>query len=110
MRSVSILLPAVLATSVVAQITGGKGGGSIVSPYRKDDSGGSGPYKAKYFPQVDPSLPDHTIYAPVSPPKDVSMPLIVWGEGKTRSFDPNEPKLIQRKVHALTKELLSSIC
>jgi hypothetical protein len=109
MRSVSIFLSAVLANSVVGQITGGKGGGSIVSPYRKDDSGGSGPYKAKYYPQVDPSLPDHTIYAPVSPPKDITMPLIVWGEGETQSSTPLVPKLTRRKVHALTKALLSLI-
>ncbi|KAF2664636.1 alpha/beta-hydrolase [Microthyrium microscopicum] len=57
----------------------GKGGGPIVSPYQKDTSGGSGPYKAHYT--TDPGLPDHTIYAPKEAPKDVSMPLIVWGEG-----------------------------
>jgi hypothetical protein len=81
MRSILIVLCTILVSTVVGQITGGKGGGSIVSPYRKDDSGGSGPYKAKYWPKPDPSLPDHTIYAPVEPPKDTTMPLIVWGEG-----------------------------
>jgi hypothetical protein len=57
-----------------------KGGGSIVSPYQKDDSGGSGLFKAGY--QVaDSSLPKHTIYAPKSPPPE-PMPVVVWGEGE----------------------------
>jgi hypothetical protein len=43
----------------------------------RDYSGGSGPYKANYT--VDPSLPNRTIYAPIQPPKNVAMPVIVWG-------------------------------
>ena len=62
---------------------GGKGGGSIVSPYQKDDSGGSGPYKATY--KADPGLPKHTIYYPKNPP-EFAMPIIVWGEGKRSLF------------------------
>jgi hypothetical protein len=54
-------------------------GGVVVSPYQKDDSGGSGPYKAAYV--ADPSLPQHTIYAPKEPPQNVSLPILVWGEG-----------------------------
>jgi hypothetical protein len=81
MRSVSIFLSAVLLSSARAvPQTKPKGGGPVVSPYQKDDSGGSGPYKAHYV--ADPALPDHTIYAPKSPPKE-PMPLIVWGEGKS---------------------------
>jgi hypothetical protein len=82
MRSALVLLLASFVSSVVAIPQGkgkGKGGGPIVSPYQKDDSGGSGPYKAHYV--ADPGLPDHTIYAPKTPPKE-PMPLIVWGEGK----------------------------
>jgi pimeloyl-ACP methyl ester carboxylesterase len=30
---------------------------------------------------TDSSLPDHTIYAPITPPKNVSMPFIAWGNG-----------------------------
>ncbi|KAH9905153.1 hypothetical protein F4778DRAFT_695755 [Xylariomycetidae sp. FL2044] len=41
---------------------------------------GSGPYPAQMT--SDPGLPNHTIYAPVSPPpEDVSMPFISWGNG-----------------------------
>jgi Chlorophyllase enzyme len=45
----------------------------------RDYSGGTGPYKANYT--VDPSLPNRTIYAPIQSPKDVAMPVIVWGGG-----------------------------
>jgi hypothetical protein len=41
--------------------------------------GGSGPYPAKWF--TDPELPNHTIYAPASPPVGVQLPVIVWGNG-----------------------------
>jgi dienelactone hydrolase len=63
---------------------------------------GTGPYPAKFFTgicnhrldfiayNVDPSLPEKTIYAPIVPPKDnIKMPVIVWGEGgcyKTGTF------------------------
>jgi hypothetical protein len=80
MRSISILLSAIFLSSAGAfPQTKPKGGGPVVSPYQKDDSGGSGPYKAHYV--ADPGLPDHTIYAPTTPPKE-PMPLIVWGEGE----------------------------
>ena len=42
--------------------------------------GGSGPYKAGYT--TDPTLPKHTIFAPlVAPPASVKVPVIVWGNG-----------------------------
>jgi hypothetical protein len=45
-----------------------------------DRSGGSGPYKANYT--EDATLPDHTIYAPLTPPPaDVKLPVIIWGNG-----------------------------
>jgi hypothetical protein len=79
MRSVSHFLVAALVSSVAAfPQTKPKGGGPVVSPYQKDDSGGSGPYKAHYV--EDPSLPKHTIYAPKEPPKE-PMPAVVFGEG-----------------------------
>jgi hypothetical protein len=82
MVQISILLSAVFISSAAArafpQVK--NEGGPIVSPYQKDDSGGSGPYKAAY--QADPSLPQHTIYAPKQPPQNVSLPILVWGEGK----------------------------
>ena len=40
---------------------------------------GSGKYKAKYF--ADPSLPNHTIYAPKVAPIGVKLPVLVWGNG-----------------------------
>ena len=41
---------------------------------------GSGPYPAHYL--ADPSLPNHTVYAPKSPPpSNVKMPVIVFGNG-----------------------------
>jgi dienelactone hydrolase len=44
--------------------------------------GGSGPYKSAPFGRTDPTLPKHTIYAPLTPPPaDVKMPVIVFGEG-----------------------------
>jgi hypothetical protein len=55
-------------------------GGGPAQPGEKCDrdySGGSGPFKANYT--VDPSLPSRTIYAPINPPKNVSMPVIIWG-------------------------------
>jgi hypothetical protein len=82
MAKMNMLLSALFVSAVVAlpQAKGApKGGGSIVSPYQKDDSGGSGLYKAQY--QADPTLPKHTIYAPKTPPTDISLPVIVWGEG-----------------------------
>jgi len=45
----------------------------------KDNSGGSGPFKANYT--EDASLPNHTIYAPKSPPANEKLPVIVWGNG-----------------------------
>jgi hypothetical protein len=45
----------------------------------QDWSGGSGPYKAHYF--TDPSLPNHTIYAPKVPVTGRKMPLIAWANG-----------------------------
>jgi hypothetical protein len=41
---------------------------------------GSGPYPAHYV--ADPTLPNHTVYAPKSPPPaNVKMPVIVFGNG-----------------------------
>jgi dienelactone hydrolase len=45
----------------------------------KQKTPGSGPYPAKWT--TDPSLPHHTIYAPISPPKGVKLPVIAWGNG-----------------------------
>ncbi|KAF2397178.1 hypothetical protein EJ06DRAFT_461085, partial [Trichodelitschia bisporula] len=60
---------------------------------------GTGPYPAHYT--TDPSLPDKTIYAPMTPPPaSVKMPVIVWGEGgcfKTGTF--YAPFLIELASH-----------
>jgi hypothetical protein len=53
-------------------LQGPQGGG-----WATDNSGGSGAYNASYV--TDPSLPNHVIYAPRTPPKDVTLPVIVWG-------------------------------
>jgi hypothetical protein len=44
----------------------------------KDNSGGSGPYKAKIL--EDSTLPMHTIYVPKNPPAE-PLPVIVWANG-----------------------------
>jgi hypothetical protein len=80
MVQLSVLLSAIFVSSATAFPQGkgrSKGGGSIVSPYQRDDSGGSGPYKATY--KADPSLPKHTIYYPKTPPA-FAMPIIVYSE------------------------------
>ena len=40
---------------------------------------GSGPYPAQTF--TDSKLKKHTIFAPKTPPANVTMPIIVWGNG-----------------------------
>ncbi|KAF9891101.1 hypothetical protein FE257_005037 [Aspergillus nanangensis] len=40
---------------------------------------GSGPYPASWF--EEPSLANHTIYMPESPPDNMSLPVLVWGNG-----------------------------
>jgi dienelactone hydrolase len=46
------------------------------------DRGGTGPYKSAPFGRTDPTLPKHTIYAPLTPPPpNVKLPVIVFGEG-----------------------------
>jgi hypothetical protein len=59
-------------------------GGGSESPFRKSPkagpqlkNGGSGPYKAGFT--TDPTLPEHIIYAPKTPPVNVKLPVIVWG-------------------------------
>jgi hypothetical protein len=91
MVQISLVLSAIFAFPATAfpqgfgkSKGGAKGGGSIVSPYQRDDSGGSGPYKATY--KADPGLPKHTIYYPKNPPS-FSMPIIVWGEGERLSVE-----------------------
>jgi hypothetical protein len=43
-------------------------------------NGGSGPYPAHFV--TEPSLANHTIYAPkVPPPQNVKMPVLIWGNG-----------------------------
>jgi hypothetical protein len=65
---------------MVEAIFGGPNGPGPDEKCMRDDSGGSGPYKANYT--EDASLPGHTIYAPkVPPPAPEKMPVIVWGNG-----------------------------
>jgi hypothetical protein len=53
--------------------------GEGVGKMKQDWSGGSGPYPAQYT--TDPSLPNHTIYAPKHVVSNKKMPLIVWANG-----------------------------
>ncbi|QDS68885.1 hypothetical protein FKW77_007662 [Venturia effusa] len=39
----------------------------------------TGPYKSGYY--EDSSLPGHTIFAPVSPPADLKLPILIWSNG-----------------------------
>jgi hypothetical protein len=49
---------------------------------KRTERPGTGPYKSHPAGRTDPSLPDHTIYAPIAPPPaDVKLPVIVFGEG-----------------------------
>jgi hypothetical protein len=45
----------------------------------KDNTGGSGLYKAAY--SLIPGLDNHTVYAPKVIPENVKLPVIVWGNG-----------------------------
>ena len=45
----------------------------------KDNTGGSGLYKAAY--SLIPGLDNHTIYAPKTLPENVKLPVIVWANG-----------------------------
>ncbi|RDL35871.1 uncharacterized protein BP5553_06483 [Venustampulla echinocandica] len=40
---------------------------------------GSGPYPAKMY--TDPTLPNHTVYAPINCPRNVKMPFLSWANG-----------------------------
>jgi dienelactone hydrolase len=40
---------------------------------------GSGPYEAHYL--EDPTLPNHTIYVPKTPPTGIKLPVVVFGNG-----------------------------
>jgi len=43
---------------------------------------GTGPYKSHPAGRADPSLTNHTIFAPITPPPpNVKLPVIVFGEG-----------------------------
>jgi hypothetical protein len=65
---------------MVEAVFGGPNGPGPDEKCMRDDSGGSGPYKANYT--EDATLPGHTIYAPmVPPPASEKMPVIVWGNG-----------------------------
>jgi hypothetical protein len=104
MVQIPALLSAALISSVAARAFPqvANEGGPIVSPYQKDDSGGSGPYKAAY--QADPSLSQHTIYAPKEPPQNISLPIVVWGEGEQSIFFQSYLELISRDIGACANQ------
>lgn len=39
----------------------------------------TGPYKSGYY--EDSTLPGHTIFAPVDPPADLKLPILIWSNG-----------------------------
>jgi hypothetical protein len=49
------------------------------SSFGDEVAGGTGPYKAAY--SMDPTLPNHTIYAPTSPPEGIKMPVMAFANG-----------------------------
>jgi hypothetical protein len=77
----SISLPD-LATYIMKN--GGMGGGKespgFMAMFGQGTPTGTGPYPARIF--EDPSIANHTIYAPKNPPPaGVKMPFIAWGNG-----------------------------
>ncbi|KAI1840470.1 hypothetical protein JX266_013306 [Neoarthrinium moseri] len=54
-------------------------GASVALAAPLADDVGTGPYPAAYFTET--SLPKHTIYRPINPPANVSLPVLVWGQG-----------------------------
>jgi hypothetical protein len=80
--------PVVAALAVSAQKDGGKSGGGkgganggAGTPVNGKTPGvlATGPYKAGFW--AEPGLPKHTVFAPLEPPKDVKLPIMVWGNG-----------------------------
>ncbi|PGH18243.1 hypothetical protein AJ79_00582 [Helicocarpus griseus UAMH5409] len=60
-----------LAATTVVAIPKPQGGGG--------NEGGSGPYTAHYT--TIPALPDHTVYLPIEVPADLTLPVLIWGNG-----------------------------
>lgn len=66
--------------SIIGGMFGDPNGEGPDQKCMKDDSGGTGPYKAKFTQEQ--SLANHTIYAPaVRPPDSVKLPVLVWSNG-----------------------------
>jgi hypothetical protein len=80
MKSVIVSVTA-LTTSVLAQFGGvgdADGAGAPVNG-KTPSTLASGPYKSGFW--ADPSLPRHTIFAPLNGSADVKLPVMVWGNG-----------------------------
>jgi hypothetical protein len=66
--------------SLVGSMFGNPNGSGPDEKCGRDTSGGSGPFRAKFFD--DPSLANHTIYAPITPPPPgTKLPVLVWSNG-----------------------------
>jgi hypothetical protein len=52
-------------------------GSAVLSPILGTET--TGPYKSGFY--EDPSLPRHTIYAPINPPAGLRLPVFIWGNG-----------------------------
>jgi hypothetical protein len=54
--------------------------------FREDKTLGTGKYPAQRT--TDPSLDDHTIYAPKAPPQGIKLPVLLWGSGGCSNDGP----------------------
>jgi hypothetical protein len=55
--------------------------GATLALAQKPVEGGlaTGPYKSGYY--EDSTLPKHTIFAPVNPPPELKLPILIWSNG-----------------------------
>jgi hypothetical protein len=67
-----------MMASIIEPMFGNPNGPTPQEKCEKDDSGGSGPFKAKVL--EDQGLPNHTIYVPENPGQE-KLPIIAWANG-----------------------------
>jgi hypothetical protein len=69
----------VSASVLAGLIAMGSESPTLSSVFADEVAGGTGLYKASY--RTDSSLPNHTIYAPTSPPEGIKMPVMAFANG-----------------------------
>jgi hypothetical protein len=62
------------------------------STFADEVAGGTGLYKAAYT--TDAKLPNHTIYAPTSPPRGIKLPVMVFANGLCLNIGNMYPKFL----------------